>query len=202
LRRHSPPTACKRTVSGSLSLPSPGFFSPFPHGTGSLSVAGEYLALEGGPPRFLRGCTCPVVLGYAHQRDQYDFVYGAITRFGGTFQSLRLSPDLVTLRGSPMSAPQPQIRSLGTGLGCGPFARRYLGYRGCFLFPRGTEMFQFPRFACPDLWIQSGTSGHYSAQVPPFGHPRIDACLRLPEAYRSLPRPSSLPGAKASTVRS
>jgi hypothetical protein len=202
LRRHSPPTACKRTVSGSFSLPSPGFFSPFPHGTGSLSVAGEYLALEGGPPRFLRGCTCPVVLGYAHQRDQCDFVYGAITRFGGTFQSLRLSPDLVTLRGSPMSAPQPQIRSLGTGLGCGPFARRYLGYRGCFLFPRGTEMFQFPRFACPDLWIQPGTTGHYPSQVPPFGHPRIDACLRLPEAYRSLPRPSSLPGAKASTVRS
>ena len=31
-------TACKQTVSGSLSLPSPGFFSPFPHGTGSLSV--------------------------------------------------------------------------------------------------------------------------------------------------------------------
>lgn len=28
-----PPTGCKHTVSGSLSLPSPGFFSPFPHGT-------------------------------------------------------------------------------------------------------------------------------------------------------------------------
>ena len=34
-----PPTACGRAVSGSISLPSPGFFSPFPHGTGSLSVA-------------------------------------------------------------------------------------------------------------------------------------------------------------------
>jgi hypothetical protein len=32
------PTVCQRTVSGSLSLPSPGFFSPFPHGTGPLSV--------------------------------------------------------------------------------------------------------------------------------------------------------------------
>jgi hypothetical protein len=202
LRRHSPPTACKQTVSGSISLPSPGFFSPFPHGTGSLSVAGEYLALEGGPPRFLRGFTCPVVLGYAHQRDQCDFVYRAITCCGGSFQSLRLSPDLVTLRVSPVSAPQPQIRSLGPGLGWCPFARRYSGNRGCFLFPRGTEMFQFPRFACRNLWIQSRTSGHYPTQVPPFGHPRIDACLRLPEAYRSLPRPSSLPGAKASTVRS
>ena len=37
-------------VSGSISLPSPGFFSPFPHGTGSLSVDHEYLALEDGPP--------------------------------------------------------------------------------------------------------------------------------------------------------
>ena len=33
------PTACTHTVSGSISLPSPGFFSPFPHGTGSLSVS-------------------------------------------------------------------------------------------------------------------------------------------------------------------
>ena len=202
MRRHSPPTACKQTVSGSISLPSPGFFSPFPHGTGSLSVAGEYLALEGGPPRFLRGCTCPVVLGNAHQRDQCDFVYRAITVYGGSFQSLRLSPDLVTLRVTPVSAPQPQARSLGPGLGWCPFARRYSGNRGCFLFPRGTEMFQFPRFACRGLWIRPRTSGHYPTQVPPFGHPRIDACLRLPEAYRSLPRPSSLPGAKASTVRS
>ena len=29
-----------------------GYFSPFPHGTGSLSVTDEYLALEGGPPIF------------------------------------------------------------------------------------------------------------------------------------------------------
>jgi len=33
-----PLTACRLTVSGSISLPSPGFFSPFPHGTGLLSV--------------------------------------------------------------------------------------------------------------------------------------------------------------------
>ena len=31
--RPTPSTACKHTVSGSLSLPSPGYFSPFPHGT-------------------------------------------------------------------------------------------------------------------------------------------------------------------------
>src|SRR6185437_11451891 len=59
---HSPPTACKHTVSGSISLPSQGCFSPFPHGTSSLSVANEYLALESGLPGFPRDCTCLVVL--------------------------------------------------------------------------------------------------------------------------------------------
>ena len=134
MRRHSPPTACKQTVSGSISLPSPGFFSPFPHGTSSLSVAGEYLALEGGPPRFLRGFTCPVVLGYAHQRDQCDFVYRAITCYGGTFQSLRLSPRLVTLRATPYQRPATPERLSPSGLGCSRFARRYSGNRVFFLF--------------------------------------------------------------------
>jgi|FLTM01.1.fsa_nt_gi hypothetical protein len=32
-------------------------------GTSTLSVTREYLALEGGPPRFPQGFTCPVVLG-------------------------------------------------------------------------------------------------------------------------------------------
>jgi hypothetical protein len=58
------PTACKSMVSGSISLPSPGFFSPFPHGTSALSVAVSYLALEGGPPRFKQGFTCPALLRY------------------------------------------------------------------------------------------------------------------------------------------
>ena len=34
----SPPTDCRLTVSGSISLPSQGYFSPFPHGTSALSV--------------------------------------------------------------------------------------------------------------------------------------------------------------------
>ena len=59
----SPPTACKQTVSGTISLPSPGFFSPFPHGTGSLSVTSEYLALPDGPGKFMQDFSCPALLG-------------------------------------------------------------------------------------------------------------------------------------------
>ena len=36
-------------------------------------------------------------------------------------------------------------------------------------------------------------------RVSPFGNPRIKACSQLPTAYRSVPRPSSPLGAKAST---
>ena len=56
------PTACRRPVSGTVSLPSSGCFSPFPHGTGSLSVSKEYLAFEGGPPIFRQDYTCPALL--------------------------------------------------------------------------------------------------------------------------------------------
>ena len=65
--------------------------------------------------------------------------------------------------------------------------------------PGGTEMFHFPPFASLSLCIQPRIRGHYSTWVSPFGNPRIDACLQLPEAFRSLPRPSSPLGAKAST---
>jgi hypothetical protein len=58
----APPTACRRPVSGTVSLPSSGCFSPFPHGTGSLSVSKEYLAFGGGPPIFRQDFTCPALL--------------------------------------------------------------------------------------------------------------------------------------------
>ena len=61
-----PPTACRRPVSGTVSLPSSGCFSPFPHGTGSLSVSKEYLAFGGGPPIFRQDFTCPALLDMSH----------------------------------------------------------------------------------------------------------------------------------------
>ena len=89
-KRHCPPTACKRVVSGTISLPSQGFFSPFPHGTGSLSVASEYLALPDGPGRFPQGSTCPAVLR-SHLKKDCIFTYGAVTLYGRPFQTVLLT---------------------------------------------------------------------------------------------------------------
>ncbi len=43
-------------------------------------------------------------------------------------------------------------------------------------------------------------TGRYSCRIAPFGHLRINARLQLPAAFRSLPRPSSAPSAKAFTL--
>ena len=56
------PTACRRTVSGTFSLRCSRCFSPFPHGTGSLSVSCEYLALADGPAGFTQDFSCPALL--------------------------------------------------------------------------------------------------------------------------------------------
>ena len=49
-------------VSGSISLLYSRFFSPFPHGTGSLSVSWKYLALPDGTGRFKRDFSGPALL--------------------------------------------------------------------------------------------------------------------------------------------
>ena len=95
LAEHSPPTACKRVVSGTISLPSQGFFSPFPHGTGSLSVARKYLALRHGRRRFTRDFSCPALLRCL-SRASIVVAYGAVTLSGRSFQIVRLTCWLVT----------------------------------------------------------------------------------------------------------
>ena len=56
------PTPCKHIISGTISLRSQRFFSPFPRGTSSLSVANEYLGLRRGRRRFIRSFTGIVLL--------------------------------------------------------------------------------------------------------------------------------------------
>ena len=81
-----------------------------------------------------------------------------------------------------------------------PFRSPLLRESRLFSLPGGTEMVHFPPFAPRLLCIQRRVTRHDPCRVAPFGNPRISACLRLPEAYRSLPRPSSPSRAKASTM--
>src|ERR1700741_4161640 len=72
------------------------FFSPFPHGTGALSVTDEYSALEGGPPGFRPDSACPAVLRYPDHPLGLCFAYGALTLSGGPFQAASATDSMQT----------------------------------------------------------------------------------------------------------
>ena len=165
-------------VSGTISLFCSKCFSPFPHGTGSLSVSREYLALPDGPGGFTQNSSC-----------------SALLRIPLGAASLRV-PDCHCLWSNfpDRSAHdanchnvvlQPHAcRNMG-GLGSSPFARHYWGNHCLFSLPAGTKMFQFPAYA--SAWRMP-----FTRRVVPFGNLRVNGYLRLTEAYRSLSRPSSL----------
>jgi hypothetical protein len=88
------------------------------------------------------------------------------------------------------TTPTPQGRRFGLG----PVRSPLLRASRLISLPPGTEMFQFPGFASR----QSVMTGLTTRRVSPFGHPGINACVPLPQAYRSLPRPSSPLCAQAS----
>ena len=112
--------------------PLSGCFSPFPHGTGSLSVTGECSALEGGPPGFGPGFTCPALLGILVS-GPHGFAYGALTLFRRPSQAVPLDGWFVTAaEGCGPRLPRPTTPArkrphacTRAGLGWPGFARRY-----------------------------------------------------------------------------
>ena len=119
------------------------------------------------------------------------FAYRAVTSFGCTFQNY----SAIYLSCLSQSA-TPKCKH--SGLASFPFARRYLGNRCFFLFLALLRCFSsggsppYTMYLCTDAWSSS-------MRVSPFGNLRIKGYLRLPEAYRSLSRPSSALSAKASS---
>ena len=63
-------------------------------------------------------------------------------------------------------------------------------------------MFHFPAFPLHTLYIQAGVTRINLARFPHSEILESQPVYRLPEAYRRLPRPSSAPDAKASTIYS
>ena len=161
-------TAWTRSVSGSISLPSPGCFSPFPHGTvryrsrpvGSLGPWSAQL-----PTRLSRG---RVVLELGQQRE-HCLAYGTLTRYGTAFQPFRSKA--VTLhcaRDAALTVPARNPRTATPAAWHGSWFRRVPFrsplLRELFFFLGVHEMFQFPRLP-PTLKVGS------SAGRPGWGCP-------------------------------
>ena len=184
-------TACRRTVSGTISLPYAGCFSPFPHGTCALSVSGECLALAGGPAGFTRGFTCPALLripvGFRRLR------VPAFHRLRGAFPDasarLRLA---ISWSYNPRPAGTGRVWALPRSLATTG------GITSCFLFLRVLRCFSSPRSPPPAGGMavrqtaglpHSGTPGSMTACVYPGLFAACRALHRLPEPQASAVRP-------------
>ena len=164
--------------------------------------------MRGGPRGFDPGFTCPDLLR-CQTWSRSSFVYGAITLSGWAFlrhsttraicnSRAALRDDRVGPTTPVTQRPQAFTQQVWA---ISPFARHYSGNRDFLSFPPGTQMYHFPGFPPPALCVQAGVTRHDPCRVSPFGDPCFIARLRLHTAYRSLPRPSSAFGAKASTIR-
>ena len=174
--------------------PLPGFFSPFPLGTCSLSVTREYLALRNGLRWFRQGSTCPVLLRIL-PGDRYISLTGLSPTM--VLISIRFSYTSIflLLYGSPTT---PISKDW---FGLFPFRSPLLRESIFLSFPLVTKMFQFARLLSLTLCIHVRITVSYYCWVPPFGNLRIKAYVQLPEAYRRSSRPSSASSAKASAMR-
>ena len=124
------PTACKRMVSGSISPPYSGYFSPFPHGTCSLSVSQEYLALPDGAGKFRRNFSgsallriLPLII-FLPLRDSHPLWWA----FPDPSSSIPINS------GSPTTPQQPQLLRFGLFPVRSPLLRESL----LFSLPAGT----------------------------------------------------------------
>ena len=139
--------------------PLPGFFSPFPHGTSSLSVNDEYLALEDGPPIFRQDYTCPALL-VVSSVPQVCFCIRGYHPLSPTFPDCSANSLAITNRLFRFRSP-------------------LLSESRLMSVPRATEMFQFARFATFDyVFIERYPCGW----VSPFRNLRIKANLPAPRS--------------------
>ena len=123
-------------------------------------------------------------------------MYGALTHCGAPFQNASTTHQicnsvkgLVPLLSGPTTPDWQRHQALTpVRFGLFPFRSPLLRESLLLSFPRGTEMFQFPRFPLPALCVQTGVTPYHGCRVSPFGHPRINAFSAAP---RGLSQPDT-----------
>ena len=171
----------------------PGVLFTFPSQYYTLSVTREYLGLEGGPPIFPPGFTCPAVLwiqladSIFHLRDCHPLWWS----FPSPSVRLRQYSSAVRTPKVLLLLVWPLPLSLATtcGISVDFFSSPYLD----------VSVQAVPYIY---LCIQYMLTKYYPCRVSPFGNPRINVCFRLTVAFRRSLRPSSASGAKAFPLRS
>ena len=163
--------------------PLPGFFSPFPLGTCSLSVTREYLALRDGPRGFRQGFTCPALLRIPQRVFDISFtgLSPSLVQLSIWFNYIKNF--LLLYRGPTTPTPK-------SWFGLFPLRSPLLRESIFLSLPPVTKMFQFAGLLSLTLCVHVRITVYYYCWVPPFGNLWIKAYLLLPKAYRCSSRPS------------
>ena len=112
----------------------PGVLFTFPSRYYALSVAAEYLALEGGPPCFRQDSSCPVVLRII-SREVFRFSHTGLSPSLVCFpKTILLTFSFLTSRACALDMSYNPNYIAIIGLGSSHFARRYYGNLSRFLF--------------------------------------------------------------------
>lgn len=187
------PTACRHTVSGTISLRSRGTFH---HSLTVLSAIGHQgiFRLNGWSRQIHTGFLGPRATWVSLKRAAMISATGVLPSTPDLSHVLRLSLRFLTrpVAGrrqkrdptTPTTQPLPGITRHRFGLI--QFRSPLLPESRLFSLPAGTEMFHFPAFPPHCLCVQQRVTAHDDCRVSPFGHPRITARLTAP---RGLSRP-------------
>ena len=149
----------------------------------------------------------PCYLGYTPRQNTH-FDYGVGTLYDPPFNAVRLYASVTppTRQNRPVRPTTPNMQRLPAithaRFSLIRFRSPLLTESLLLSLPVGTEMFHFPTFPLPALYIQAGVT-RTLARLAGFPHSEIlgsQPAYRLPKAYRRLLRPSSAPDAKASTI--
>ena len=123
----------------------------------------------------------------------FSFVYGAVTLYGLTFQKGSTTLQIYHSRMHSPTTPLPYRQRFGLI----PFRSPLL--RESFLFLRLLRCFSSPRSLHYPIYSDNDSRASTPGEFPHSDILGYCACTQLPEAFRSVPRPSSASNAKAST---
>ena len=149
--------------------------------------------MDGGPPIFPPGFTCPAVLWIPaaalrfRLRDSHP-LWSAFPRRSASFQHASAGPNPDDPEG-PSVWPLPRSLATTCGISVDVSSSPYLD----------VSVQAVPHVL---LFYSQHVDTVLPCRVSPFGYPRITGYLLLPVAFRSLSRPSSAPDAKAFPLRS
>src|SRR6201995_5311478 len=188
------PTACRHTVSGTISRPLTGVLFTFPSRylftigrqgvfrlrRWSSQIHTEFLGL--------RATWDPVRESHRFRVQGYHLLCRRFPTSSATHTIYNSLPERQLWLDGPATPATQRLPALTRDwFGLFRFRSPLLAESRLLSLPAGTEMFHFPALPPPALCVQAGVTSNYARRVSPFGNPRIEVWLPTPRGLSQAP---------------